>query len=150
MRWQEQCINKNSFEIITSNTSRGCVIIYDAPSALSFLFNFPILNISQGRIKVDAHFHNWFATKRKALGIVLEVNLLQRRLGIPVQLQLYDIETDVCQQHDIYPSIGSVHFYIYHIARQEREDDKQHLLVMTFVVGDVAIWHRSQECLEQL
>ena len=73
----------------------------------------------------------------------------QGGLRVLVQLQFDDVETGVCQHHDVYPALRRVYLHVHHISRKEREDDEEHLLVMALMVGHVAVRHGAEEGLEQ-
>ena len=123
-------------------------IFYDWGGNTVTLFHYPVSDVTCSRVEVDAHLCDRLAAEGEALGIVLEVDLLQGGLSVFVQLQFDDVETCVCQHHDIHPSLRRMHLHIHHISRKEREDDEEHLLVMSLVVGDIAVRHGAEEGLE--
>lgn len=113
-------------------------------------FYLPVLNIPLIRIEVDANFYYRLATESEALAIVFEVDLLHRRLRILVHLHLYYIEICAREHHDVNPTMRSMHLHIYQIISEQREDDVEHLLLMTLITRIIAIRHGTQVGLEQL
>ena len=102
------------------------------------------------RVKVYAHFCYRFSTKGESLGIIPQVDLLHCGVGILIEFQLNDVQTRVGKHNHINSAIWRMHFNIYQEVCQEREDDEKHLLIMSFIVGVVAVRHCLEESLQQL
>ena len=114
------------------------------------LFNHPILYISLGGIEIDANLGDRLTAEGEALAIVLQIDLLHRRLGVLVQFKFDNVEVGLGEQNNIYSAIWRMYFHVHQIICQEREYDEEHLLIMTFIIGYVTIRNSTQKILQEM
>jgi hypothetical protein len=77
------------------------------------LFYSPFLDITLVRIEIDADLHDWFATQNKSLVVIIQVDLLHRRLCILVHLHIYQINISAKEHHDVTPAVMLMNLHIH-------------------------------------
>ena len=82
--------------------------------------------------------------------IILQVDLSHGSLRTLVEFQFQEIEIGVGEQNHVYSALWSMHLYVHYKACEESEDDIQHLLVMTLIVGHIAVGQCFEVVLQEL
>lgn len=100
-------------------------------------------------VEVDGHLDDGAVVEGEACGVVLAVHLVHGGPGRLVQFELKEVERPVCAQHHVHAAGGRAHLDVDKVARDEGEDDVEHLLVVAFAVGVVAVGDGEEEVAEQ-
>ena len=111
-------------------------------------FYLPVTQRPSLFVEIDADLHNGQAAECETLGIMLQVYLVHRRVGVLVQLQIHHIERGGGAKHHVHPAARGTDLHV-DIVAQQTENDVQHLLIMTFVISMFRVRDSQQESLQQ-
>lgn len=100
--------------------------------------------------EVQTDLYHRLSSMGKAIGILAVVDLLQSLICTLIKLHFHHIDCFPCLHHHIKPTLGGVRLHNDAIIAEQGENDVEHLLVMTLVMGIVAIRHGLQKVLQQL
>ncbi len=95
--------------------------------------------------EVQTDLYHWLSSMGKAIGILAVVDLLQSLICTLIKLHFHHIDCFPCLHHHIKPTLGGVRLHNDAIIAEQGENDVEHLLVMTLVMGIVAIRHGLRE-----